>query len=78
MSDTDGSTLLRRRIGRKMAAALRKETGMSQEKAAALLQRSPATIHRIEAGDPRVKFRDIEIKAMCELYEAGVGARRPG
>ncbi|PZV97179.1 Helix-turn-helix domain-containing protein [Micromonospora phaseoli] len=61
-----------------MAAALRKETGMSQEKAAALLQRSPATIHRIEAGDPRVKFRDIEIKAMCELYEAGVGARRPG
>ncbi|MDG4797644.1 helix-turn-helix transcriptional regulator [Micromonospora sp. WMMD1082] len=74
MSDTDGSALLRRRIGRKMAA-LRKETGMSQERAAALLQRSPATIHRIEAGDPRVKFRDIEIKAMCELYEASAEDR---
>ncbi|WP_433532652.1 helix-turn-helix domain-containing protein [Micromonospora sp. CA-263727] len=74
MSDTDGSALLRRRIGRKMAA-LRKETGMSQERAAVLLQRSPATIHRIEAGDPRVKFRDIEIKAMCELYEASAEDR---
>ncbi|WP_431882528.1 helix-turn-helix domain-containing protein [Micromonospora gifhornensis] len=74
MSDTDGSALLRRRIGRKMAA-LRKETGMSQERAAILLQRSPATIHRIEAGDPRIKFRDIEIKAMCELYEASAEDR---
>ncbi|WP_165521888.1 helix-turn-helix domain-containing protein [Micromonospora zingiberis] len=74
VSDTDGSALLRRRIGRKLAA-LRRETGMSQEKAATLLQRSPATIHRIEAGDPRVKFRDIEIKAMCELYEASAEDR---
>ncbi|KUJ47178.1 helix-turn-helix domain-containing protein [Micromonospora fiedleri] len=74
VSDTDGSALLRRRIGRKMAA-LRKETGMSQERAAILLQRSPATIHRIEAGDPRIKFRDIEIKAMCELYEASAEDR---
>lgn len=69
MSDTDGSALLRRRIGRRLAA-LRKETGLSQEKAAALLQRSPATIQRIEAGDHRIKFRDIEVKAMCELYKA--------
>ncbi|WP_240762638.1 helix-turn-helix transcriptional regulator [Micromonospora sp. HM134] len=74
MPDTDGSALLRRRIGRKLTA-LRKEAGLSQEKAAALLQRSPATIHRIEAGDHRVKFRDIEVKAMCELYEASADDR---
>ncbi|MFI9644403.1 helix-turn-helix domain-containing protein [Micromonospora sp. NPDC051925] len=72
--DTDGSALLRRRIGRKLTA-LRKEAGLSQERAAALLQRSPATIHRIEAGDHRVKFRDIEVKAMCELYEASADDR---
>lgn len=69
MSDTDGSALLRRRVGRKLAG-LRKGAGLSQEKAAALLQRSPATVHRIEAGDHRIKFRDIEVKAMCELYNA--------
>ncbi|PZF95482.1 transcriptional regulator [Micromonospora endophytica] len=50
-------------------ATLRREAGMSQEKAAELLQRSPATIHRIENGDHRVRFRDIEVKAMCELYD---------
>ncbi|MGC4886637.1 helix-turn-helix domain-containing protein [Micromonospora sp. DT227] len=69
MADTDGSALLRRRIGRRLAE-LRKARGLSQEKAAAALERSPATISRIEAGDPRVRFRDIEVRAMVELYEA--------
>lgn len=78
MSDTTGVTSptgassaprVRRRIGRKLAV-LRKAAGLSQDKAAALLQRSPATIHRIEAGDQRIKFRDIEVNAMCDLYKA--------
>ncbi|MFG3423248.1 helix-turn-helix domain-containing protein [Micromonospora sp. NPDC048063] len=64
-----GSALLRRHIGR-LLAALRLEAGYSQERAAAELQRSNTTIHRMEAGDPRVKFRDIEIAAMCDLYKA--------
>ncbi|WP_243706077.1 helix-turn-helix transcriptional regulator [Micromonospora sp. KC721] len=69
VSEDGSAALLRRRIGRKLTT-LRKEAGLSQEKAAALLQRSPATIHRIEAGDHRIKFRDIEVKAMCDLYQA--------
>lgn len=68
MAEAD-ALLLRRRIGRKFAN-LRIRAGLSQLKAAEQLQRSPATVQRIEAGDQKVKFRDIEVRAMCQLYGA--------
>ena len=64
-----GSALLRRYIGRQFAR-LRSQAGLSQEAAADALQRSRATIARIEEGDPRVRFRDIEVRAMLDLYHA--------
>jgi hypothetical protein len=44
--------------------------GITQEQAAEMLQRGRATMGRIEDGDARVRFRDIDVKAMCELYGA--------
>jgi transcriptional regulator with XRE-family HTH domain len=64
-----GSALIRRYIGRRFTA-LRVRAGITQEQAAERLQRGRATMGRIEDGDSRVRFRDIDVKAMCELYEA--------
>ncbi|MGW0435581.1 helix-turn-helix domain-containing protein [Micromonospora sp. NPDC003197] len=64
-----GSALLRRHIGR-LFAALRQETGHTQEWAADKLDRSVITIQRIEAGSQCVRFRDFEVHAMCDLYQA--------
>ncbi|MBN1174905.1 MAG: helix-turn-helix domain-containing protein [Micromonosporaceae bacterium] len=69
MSDTVGSALLRRYIGRRLTA-LRLQAGLTQEAAAQRLQRARATLGRMEEGDERVRFRDIEVKAILELYEA--------
>lgn len=69
MSDMVGSALLRRYIGRRFAA-LRSRSGMTQDQAADALQRGRATIGRIEDGDERVRFRDIDVKAMLDLYHA--------
>lgn len=69
MTDTVGSALLRRHIGRRFAA-LRVRAGMTQEQVADALQRGRATIGRIEEGDDRVRFRDIDVKAMLELFDA--------
>lgn len=65
----DGSALLRRYIGRQFAE-LRKRAGISQEKAADELQRARETLARIERGDHRVRFRDIDVRAMLALYSA--------
>jgi hypothetical protein len=69
MSDMVGSALLRRYIGRRFTA-LRNRAGLTQDQAADALQRGRATIGRIEDGDERVRFRDIDVKAMLELYQA--------
>lgn len=69
MSDMVGSALLRRYIGRRFAA-LRNRAGLTQDHAADALQRGRATIGRIEDGDERVRFRDIDVKAMLDLYRA--------
>lgn len=69
MTDMVGSGLIRRYIGRRFAA-LRVRAGITQEQAAERLQRGRATMGRIEDGDSRVRFRDIDVKAMCELFEA--------
>ncbi len=69
MSDTVGSALLRRYIGRRLEA-LRRRVGLTQEDAAKALERGRATLSRIEDGDDNVRFREIDVKAMLALYEA--------
>ena len=64
-----GSALIRRHIGRQFVA-LRNRAGLTQEEAARRLERARATLGRIEDGDERVRFRDVEVRAMLELYEA--------
>ena len=69
MADMVGSALIRRHIGRRFAA-LRVRAGLTQEQAADRLQRGRATIGRIEDGDPRVRFREIDVRAMLEIFGA--------
>lgn len=64
-----GQALLRRHIGRQFVR-LRDRAGLTQQQAADALQRARATLGRIEDGDERVRFRDIEVRAMLELYKA--------
>jgi transcriptional regulator with XRE-family HTH domain len=64
-----GSALLRRHIGRRLTA-LRLRAGLTQEQVANALQRGRATLGRIEDGDQRVRFRDLDVKAILELYNA--------
>lgn len=70
MSDMVGSALLRRYIGRRLEA-LRRAANLTQEQAAEHLQKGRATIARMEDGIEGVKFRDIDVRAMLELYGAG-------
>ena len=69
MTDTVGSALLRRHIGRRFQV-LRLQADLTQEEAAIALQRGRATIGRIEDGDDRVRFRDVDVRQMLELYGA--------
>ncbi|WFE27680.1 helix-turn-helix transcriptional regulator [Solwaraspora sp. WMMD791] len=64
-----GSALLRRYVGRRLEA-LRRRAGLTQEQAADALQKGRATIARMEDGHEAVRFRDIDVKAMLELYGA--------
>ncbi|MGH3589202.1 MAG: helix-turn-helix domain-containing protein [Pseudonocardia sp.] len=64
-----GSALIRRHIGRRFVA-LRNRAGITQDQAAIALQRARATLGRMEEGDERVRFRDIDVRAMLELYGA--------
>jgi transcriptional regulator with XRE-family HTH domain len=64
-----GSALIRRHIGRRFVA-LRGRAGITQDQAAIALQRARATLGRIEEGDERVRFRDVDVRAMLELYGA--------
>lgn len=69
MSETVGSALLRRYIGRRFGA-LRRSAGLTQDQAAAGIQKGRATIARMEDGEEAVRFRDVDVRAMCELYGA--------
>jgi len=71
VSDMLSSALLRRYIGRRLTA-LRQHAGLTQEDAAAALQRARATLGRMEEGHESVRFRDIEVKAMLDLYKASL------
>jgi DNA-binding XRE family transcriptional regulator len=61
--------LVRHRIGVEFET-LRQEAGLTQEQAATHLQRSRMTLVRIEDGDFRIRFRDSDVKAMLDLYNA--------
>jgi hypothetical protein len=69
VSDTVGSALLRRFIGRRFEA-LRAQAGLTQEQAAKRLERGRITIARIEAGDQTVRFREIDVRAMLSVFKA--------
>jgi transcriptional regulator with XRE-family HTH domain len=64
-----GSALLRRYIGRQFEG-LRMRAGLTQEQAAKDLQRSRATLGRLEEGHHSIRFRDVDVKQMLELYGA--------
>ncbi len=65
---TGGSTVPRRRLGRELRK-LREAANLTVDRAAEELERSPATIWRIETGQGSRRIRDV--KDMCELYKAG-------
>lgn len=67
--DAVGSALLRRYIGRQFET-LRLRAGLTQEQVAVALQRSRSTVARLEDGDERIRFRDSDVKAILELYQA--------
>lgn len=75
MSEDVGTTVLRRYIGRRFVA-LRVKAGLTQQQAADALQRARATLGRIEDGDESVRFRDIEVEAMLNLYKADDSDRK--
>ncbi|MGH3569751.1 MAG: helix-turn-helix domain-containing protein [Pseudonocardia sp.] len=64
-----GSALIRRHIGRRFVA-LRAQAGLTQDQAAIALERARATLGRIEDGDERVRFREVDVRAMLQLYGA--------
>ena len=70
MTDMVGSALIRRHIGRRLVA-LRAQAGLTQDQAAIALERARATLGRIEDGDERVRFREVDVRAMLQLYGAG-------
>lgn len=69
MTDMVGSALVRRHIGRRFES-LRLRAGLTQDQVANKLDRGRGTISRMEDGDERVRFREIEVRAMLDLYEA--------
>jgi transcriptional regulator with XRE-family HTH domain len=69
VTDTVGSALVRRHIGRRFGA-LRQTAGLTQEEAARRLERSRATISRIEEGYEGVRFREVDVRQMLDLYRA--------
>ncbi|MFJ2087524.1 helix-turn-helix domain-containing protein [Micromonospora chokoriensis] len=70
MTDTVGSALLRRHIGRRLTA-LRKRAGLTMEQAAEQLQKGRSTIARWEEGHEAVRFRDVDVTALLRIYGAG-------
>lgn len=69
MTDTVGSALLRRYIGRRFET-LRTKAGLTQDQVSKALDRARATIGRIEEGHEAVRYREIDVKAMLDLYKA--------
>lgn len=69
VADMMGTALIRRHIGRTFEV-MRLRKGLTQDQAGEALDRSRGTISRIEAGDESVRFRELDVRAMLDLYEA--------
>lgn len=68
MAETQaGSTVPRRQLGRYLRD-LRTKAGLTVRAAAKQLERSEPTMWRVESG--QVPVRVLDVKAMCELYQA--------
>lgn len=67
--DTVGTALIRRHVGRRLTK-LREKARLTQEQAAQRLEKGRSTIIRMEDGADNVRFRDIDLKAMLEVYGA--------
>lgn len=68
MAETQaGSTVPRRQLGRYLRD-LRAKAGLTVRSAAKQLERSEPTLWRVESG--QVPVRALDVKAMCELYQA--------
>ncbi len=66
---TGGAMAARKQLARILWEA-RRTAGVTQEQAAARLQRTTATLYKIENGLPGVRLRPhVEIRLLCELYE---------
>lgn len=64
-----GATVIRRQIGRRFGK-LRRSAGLTFDQVAKALDRGRSTIQRIEDGDERVRFRELDVRAMLDLYRA--------
>lgn len=67
--DTVGTALIRRHIGRRLAA-LRENCKLSQDQVSTAVTLSRSTIVRMEEGNPSVRYTVPNLKAMLDLYEA--------
>lgn len=63
------TTLLRRNIGRAFRQ-LRENKKLTIEQVALQLDRARATIGRIEQGAETIRFRETDVRAMLDLYDA--------
>ncbi|MGW4719453.1 helix-turn-helix domain-containing protein [Nocardia sp. NPDC004260] len=75
MSVNVGEAVLRRHIGRRLEE-LREAAGLTQKQAAAALQKGVSTIARMEDGNLGIRFRDVDVQAILDVYEVGPDERK--
>ncbi|WP_280318817.1 helix-turn-helix domain-containing protein [Nocardia wallacei] len=71
ISDDEASTLALRQLGRFLREA-REGRGLSLSRASQLVALSKTALQRLETGGVK-KFKIIDIRSLCELYEVGLG-----
>ncbi|MGW4247104.1 helix-turn-helix domain-containing protein [Nocardia sp. NPDC004722] len=64
-----GSTVPRRLIGRTLKQ-LREQSGVPAARAQKLIDVSPQTLWRLETGQAGTKIREVDVDALCRLYDA--------
>ncbi|MFB8002754.1 helix-turn-helix domain-containing protein [Nocardia sp. NPDC056000] len=69
-----GSTVPRRLIGRTLKQ-LREQSGVPAVQAYKLIDVSAQTLWRIETGQPGPKIRELDVGALCQLYDADEDTR---
>lgn len=67
--EPSGSSVPRRQLGYALRT-LREQAGITVEYAATAVERARPTMWKIETGQPGVRIRNQDVKAMCEVYGA--------